>query len=137
MSQQSEKTNLLKNGDFSEAGLHWKATDAKKVKYQDGHCALQTPGSINREISIQGGGSFRFSAKMRTDPRAYGRVRLLIEPSWSIIELNLRNSDDWTFAYTDFSVGSDATSFKIKLEAADGSLETFGVYVDDVVLERR
>lgn len=137
MSNESKTINLLKNGDFSNGGAHWNPTNVDKVRYAGGYCALQTPGSITQEVILNNGGAFRFSAKMRTDQHSYGRVRLMIEPSWSIIDLDLRNGEDWTFDYKDFSVGDDATSFKIKLEAADGSSEDFGVYVDDVVLERR
>ncbi|TFB44507.1 hypothetical protein [Pseudomonas sp. F01002] len=137
MSQPSSTANLLLNGDFSNGGEHWSPTNVDKVRYADGYCALQTPGSITQEVKLDKGGAFRFSAKMRTHQDAYGRVRLMIEPSWSIIDLDLGNGEDWTVDYKDFFVGDDATSLKIKLEAADGSFEDFGVYVDNVVLERR
>lgn len=130
--------NLIKNGDFSEEGLGWTATNPDNVKYVTGHCVIAPPDSISQEVLTgpSGGGRFMISARMKTLDGYGGRITVQPVPTGKPIRLDISGGQDWVVLSEAFDVQVSTLKFTVTVQAVDGRFDNYGCYFGDVTLSK-
>lgn len=130
--------NLIKNGDFSQQGTHWTATNPANVSYETGDCAIARPGSVSQEVLTAGGqgGSFSLSARMMTRPGSAGRITVQPVPSGNPVFLDVGGGQEWVTKSIKFTAQPATIKFTVTLEANDGATDVQGSYFGDVTLSK-
>ncbi|MGG7647084.1 hypothetical protein SAMN04490185_4484 [Pseudomonas frederiksbergensis] len=130
--------NLIKNGDFSQQGNEWTATNSDNVRYVTGHCIIGYPDSISQDVLTGpgAGGQFMLSARMKTLPSSAARIQVQPLPTGEPVYLDLHGNQDWTVLSKKFEVQISTIKFKVTLEANDGDSGTLGSYFGDVTLSK-
>jgi len=130
--------NLIKNGDFSQQGNEWTATNPDNVSYVTGHCIIGAPDSISQDVPTGpgGGGQFMLSARMKTLPGSACRIQIQPLPTGEPVYLTVGGNTDWTVLSKKFEVQISTIKFKVTLEANDGDSDTLGSYFGDVTLSK-
>ncbi|SDU41165.1 MULTISPECIES: hypothetical protein [Pseudomonas fluorescens group] len=129
--------NLIKNGDFSQQGMHW-VSNPSDVKFVTGHCIVGTPHSISQEVLTGegGGGTFMLSARMKTLAGFAGRITVQPVPTGEPVYLNVAGGQDWTVKSEKFTTQISTLKFTVKLESNDGTNGEYGSYFGDVTLSK-
>jgi len=130
--------NLIKNGDFSQQGTHWTATNPANVSYETGDCVIARPGSVSQEVLTAGGkgGSFMLSAKMMTLPGSAGRITVQPIPSGTPVVLDVGGGQEWVVKSLKFTAQEATIKFMVTLEANDGETDKKGSSFGDVTLSK-
>lgn len=130
--------NLIKNGDFSQQGKEWTATNPDDVRYVDGHCIIATTAAITQDVPIGAGagGQFMLSARMKTLPESSAKIEVWPLPKGNPVGFQLLGGEDWIVLSQKFEVPTSATMFRVTLEAENGHYGTFGAYFGDVTLSK-
>ena len=81
--------NLIKNGDFSQQGNEWTATNPNNVLYVTGHCIIAAPILTSQEVltGSGAGGQFMLSARMKTIPGSAARITVQPFPTGEPVSL--------------------------------------------------
>jgi hypothetical protein len=134
----SEMANLIKNGDFSQQGAHWSASEADKVHYENGDCVIASPAFISQEVPTPNGdgGTFMLSARMKTNPGAAGRITVQAHPTGEPVSLDVGGGQSWEVLSKKFKANNATIKFVVKLEANDGENGKPGSYFGDVTLSK-
>ncbi|MCE6976876.1 hypothetical protein EI534_05475 [Pseudomonas frederiksbergensis] len=128
--------NLIKNGDFSQQGNEWTATNPENVSYVSGHCIIAAPDSISQEVVTGNGGQFMLFARMKTGLGSAARVEVQPHPTGKPVYLDIGGGQDWTVLSEKFTAQTGTIKFTVKLVANDGVTGTLGSYFGDVTLSR-
>lgn len=130
--------NLIKNGDFSQQGTHWTATNPANVSYETGDCVIALPGSVSQEVLTAGGqgGSFMLSARMMTLPGSAGRITVQPVPSGTPVFLDVGGDQEWVVKSLKFTAQEATIKFMVTLEANDGETDKKGSGFGDVTLSK-
>lgn len=130
--------SLIKNGDFSQQGAHWTATNPESVRYETGHCIVAAPDSISQEVltGSGGGGQFMFSANVKTLPGHAARITVQPLPTGEPVHLYLHGGQEWIVLSKKFDVQISTLKFNVTLEANDGERGVPGTYFGNVVLSK-
>lgn len=130
--------NLIKNGDFSQQGNEWTATNPENVSYVTGHCIIGAPDSISQDVLTGpgGGGQFMLSARIKTLYGHAARIQVQPLPTGEPVYINVAGDTDWTVLSKKFEVQISTLKFKVTLEANDGEFGTLGSYFGDVTLSK-
>ncbi|QAX85314.1 hypothetical protein C2E19_16275 [Pseudomonas sp. DTU12.3] len=130
--------NLIKNGDFSQQGTHWTASNPGNVSYDSGDCVIAQPGSISQEVLTANGqgGSFMVSARMKTILGSAGRVTVQPIPSGTPVFLDVPGAQEWIVKSTIITAPTATIAFKVTLAANDGESGKPGSYFADLTLSK-
>ncbi|AWM92578.1 hypothetical protein DJ564_18055 [Pseudomonas sp. 31-12] len=136
MSQQSEKdnSNLLLNGNFLNGGTHWNPNSQAKVRFEEGHCALQVDALITQRVEINAEGDFEFSVRMKTDSGSACRATLELLPSNQTVHFNIGGGIPWTKQEQIVNAPAGTTEMIVTLSANDGTRGEFGSCFDFALL---
>jgi hypothetical protein len=128
--------NLIKNGDFSQQGTDWTASDSELVSYVTGHCIIGVPGSISQEVPSGSGGDFMLSARIKTLGGAAARIAVKPHPTGETVFIDVSEKQDWRVYSEKFTVQTGTIKFTVTLEANDGEVGYLLSYFGDVTLSR-
>nr|WP_315448147.1 hypothetical protein [uncultured Pseudomonas sp.] len=130
--------NLIKNGDFSQQGAHWTATDPENVRFVTGHCIIAAPDSISQDVpaGAGGGGQFMLFARVKTLSGHGARITVQPLPTGEPVHLDLHGGAEWDVLSAKFEVQISTIAFKVTLEASDGEFGVPGSYFGDVTLSK-
>ena len=130
--------NLIKNGDFSQQGDHWTATNPDNVRFVTGHCIIGFPDSISQNVltGAGAGGHFMLSARVKTLHGSGARITVQPLPTGEPVYLHAGGNQEWTVLFKKFEVQVSTLNFKVTLEANDGESGTQGTYFGDVTLSK-
>ncbi|WP_095120969.1 hypothetical protein [Pseudomonas sp. Irchel s3f10] len=129
--------NLIKNGDFSQEGNEWTASNPDNVVYEEGYCLIGSQDSISQDVVIGNGGTFKLSARLKTDRGFGSRVSVQPHPTGEPTYLYASGGQPWTEASEVFSVQTGTLKLTITLLANDGPFDEKGSYFDDLELLRQ
>lgn len=129
--------NLIKNGDFSQEGNEWTASNSDNVVYEEGYCLIGSWDSISQDVIIGNGGTFKLSAKLKTEGGFGSKVSVETVPSGEKFDLlHASGGQDWFQDEKNFTVQASTLKLIVTLQAADGLSGGKGCYFDDLELSR-
>ncbi|VVN04944.1 hypothetical protein [Pseudomonas fluorescens] len=129
--------NLIKNGDFSQEGNEWTASNPDNVFYESGYCLIGLEDYITQDVIIGNGGMFKLSAKLKTEDGFGSKVSVETVPSGEKFDLlHAGGGEDWFVAEKNFTVQAGTLKLIVKLQADDGVIGGKGAYFDDLELLR-
>lgn len=129
--------NLIKNGDFSQEGNEWNASNPDNVFYESGYCLIGSWDSTRQDVIINNGGTFKLSAMLKTEGGFGSKVSVETVPSGEKFDLlHASGGQDWFLDEKNFTVQAGTLKLIVTLQAADGLSGGKGCYFDDLELSR-